>query len=682
MPSITCSRLVDVVDDPKLALSRWFGRPDNGTGTKRPLAPYLSRKRDIFVAFVVVSLPLLVIAILLLVFVFARGRENPGLYVESPTLPFLDSASQDAYYTQVDSGDFLLIGSWASTIAEFVVAPFMVLFSYAVAREVLNATRDHEDGSSRPPLLREIMRGAHVGVWHWVTQKAYKKSQSERGRLPVLSVVDVAGLGLLTATLLTIMVIVGDNWLHAATESVSIRHFDDPTNYMENESKYSSANDDPYSAGFSPIANCTEQLNAPLSQNGSTASPPCSLNDTGNFTNVVYPWQVYLTLDTGISQVSSDFNGINYTNVGDEESRQIATPYQVVTYLKEGVSHSLLFIPDAAAEYDNTLYGYGTHYGVDYVANSVSMVTQCTFVTGECGVHGSTTNTSDVNNISIPFHCYDDFSGNLGQTPATGHERAQGWNMSFYKLVNGKPTTIPIQAASNPFHFYAATAVNSIDLQDFDSDSNLTEGDPQNGSLVNVGNGFTAFALSCEATIYDVTFSIINGSFQDFNTSISSPQKANIVQAPLQVGFGQYHLYQAASTAVLAINYSVALSMGKAFSQTGMALASGAFAFDYNIEQRFRWTVNVARVPKAPFFYLVAVCLIYSAFGIVMTVLALHLRRIPELRDQQAKLMVEWAPELLERDSHREEDEREERRRGDDDVDIREGRRSSVSLDS
>ena len=79
----------------------------------------------------------------------------------------------------------------------------MVLFSYAVAREILHASSDDEDATSRPPLLREIMRGAHAGVWHWVARKTYKRSESAPGRLPVLRVVDVAGLGLLTATLLT-----------------------------------------------------------------------------------------------------------------------------------------------------------------------------------------------------------------------------------------------------------------------------------------------------------------------------------------------------------------------------------------------------------------------------------------------------------------------------------------------
>ena len=199
-----------------------------------------------------------------------------------------------------------------------------------------------------------------------------------------------------------------DNWLHAATESVSITHYDQSTNYTENKNQN---NSDPvfynsYQAGFTTIDGCLDPR-APL---------PCSLNYTGNFTNVANLSFVYLTLGMGISQISSGFNGINLTNEVDQEDKHSATPYQVVTYLKDGVSHSLLFTPDAAAEYENTLLGY-THVGIDYVVNSVSMATQCTFVTKDCGIHKGTTNTSDVDVISIPFHCYNDFSETLVKHP-------------------------------------------------------------------------------------------------------------------------------------------------------------------------------------------------------------------------------------------------------------------------
>lgn len=403
-----------------------------------------------------------------------------------------------------------------------------------------------------------------------------------------------------------------------------------------------------YSAGFSAIDGCQDQLTAVLPPNVSAAPLPCSLNGTGNLTNLANPQYVYLTLDTGISQISTDFNGLNFSQLGEGEERNTATPYQIVTYSPNtNASHSLLFYSDAAVEYDLSAQGLGAHFGIDYVANTTSMVTECTFATQECGIHGEATNSSDGNDISIPFHCYPDFSGNLGQTPATGHERAQGWNMSFYQLTDGKPTNIPVQAQSNPFQFYVATAVNSIDLQTFENET----GRPSDGSLVDAGKGFVAFALTCKATVYDVTFSIVNGSFVGFNPSVSSPQKANIIQAPLQVGFGQYHLYQAASIAVLANNDSVNDTMGKAFSQTGMALASGAFESDFNVQQRLRWNVSITKVPKAPLIFLVVVCLIYSVLGMVMAVLALHLRRRPEVRDQQARLMNEWAPGLLEMDN-------------------------------
>lgn len=452
-----------------------------------------------------------------------------------------------------------------------------------------------------------------------------------------------------------------DNWLHVATEARDITHYDAPTNYTQNKDLYQYENPVNasiggyyYTAGFLTIDECQDQLTAALPQNVSTAPPPCSLNETGNLTNLAHPRDVYLTLGTGISQISSDFNGLNFSQLEEGEEKDTATAYQIVTYSSvTNASHSFLFYTDAAVEYDLSEQGFG-HFGIDYVANTTSMVTECTFATQECGIHSEPTNSSDGNEISIPFHCYADFSGNLGQTPATGHERAQGWNMSFYQLTDGIPTTIPVQAQSNPFQFYVATAVNSIDLKTFENDT----GRPSDGSLVDVGEGFVAFALSCKATIYDVTFSIINGSFGDFNTTISSQQKANIVQAPLQVGFGQYHLYQAASIAVLANNDSVNDTMGKAFSQTGMALASGAFTYDYNIQQRLRWTVSVTVVPKAPLIYLVIVCLVYSVLGMVMSVLALHLRRRPEVRDQQARLMNEWAPELLEMDSREDKKEK------------------------
>lgn len=203
MGSYTFSSLLETVDT-KLSFLRWSGKMDNHREMASAPAPRLSRRRDLFLAFVIVSLPLLVISILLLAFIFLSDREIPASYTEIQALPFFEYPPLNAFYTKVDPGSFLLVGSWASNIAEMVVAPFMVLFSYAVAREIIqHATKDPEDADSRPPLLREIMRGAHLGVWHWFAQKTYKRPRGAHGKEPGFRVVDIAGLGLFTATLLT-----------------------------------------------------------------------------------------------------------------------------------------------------------------------------------------------------------------------------------------------------------------------------------------------------------------------------------------------------------------------------------------------------------------------------------------------------------------------------------------------
>ena len=198
----TFSNLSQTLDSTLSFLRRSGKRKD---GEDQGQAPRWSRKRDILLAFVIVSLPLLVLAILLLAFVFFSDREEPALDIGTRELPLDHLPSNASYYSKVDVGDFLIVSTWASNVAEIVVAPFMVLFSYAVAREILQheAREDRDDGRSQPPLLREIMRGAHAGVWHWVAEKTYRRPKGALGNKRSLRVVDIAGVGLFTATLLT-----------------------------------------------------------------------------------------------------------------------------------------------------------------------------------------------------------------------------------------------------------------------------------------------------------------------------------------------------------------------------------------------------------------------------------------------------------------------------------------------
>lgn len=143
------------------------------------------------------------------------------------------------------------------------------------------------------------------------------------------------------------------------------------------------------------------------------------------------------------------------------------------------------------------------------------------------------------------------FSGDLGRDSIDGLERLTGWDSSFYETVNGRAESISYKLLLNPFYFNISAAVNSAPLSSLED---LGYSNINDGSTVNAGDGWVAFALSCKATVYDATFSLINGSIAGFNATLSDPREASIIKAPLQVGLGQDSLYQQASLAVLSGN--------------------------------------------------------------------------------------------------------------------------------
>ena len=286
----------------------------------------------------------------------------------------------------------------------------------------------------------------------------------------------------------------------------------------------------------------------------------------------------------------------------------------------------MLFHLDAGYEYDDD---DDFNYGIDYTADTTSMATRCEFATQACQFEAL--KPLGNRNLSVPFNCSAIFHGDINFAPLTGLERAPGWNTSFYELVDGLPKEIPVQAQSNPFSFNVSTVIKSVSNL-----SDLLRNYPE-GAIANLGKGRAALALSCSATIYDVTYSLYNGSFHFLNVVPSDPRKASIIQAPLQVGFGQYHLFLSAAVAVP--SGDLLSSMSDAFSQTGMALASGAFMRKVNNAQRFRYDQPVTQVAKGPFWFFVISCALCALLTLAVGVTALVLRRSENVSIEQEKLM-------------------------------------------
>jgi hypothetical protein len=205
-----------------------------------------------------------------------------------------------------------------------------------------------------------------------------------------------------------------------------------------------------------------------------------------------------------------------------------------------------------------------------------------------------------------------------------GLEQFRGCDTSFYEMLHSLPKNISVASQLNPFYFNVTAAVFSTILLDIAETGDV---DIWDGAIVDGGNSRVTFALSCNSTIYDVQYSMINGSITSFNATPSDPRKVSIIKAPIQVGFGRHSLFNAANLAVLNFDQNVSDVMADSFNQVGMALASGGFNNAPNVKERLRYDQLVTKAPKAALWFLVVVCFSYAALGLIIATMACYLRR-------------------------------------------------------
>ena len=165
-----------------------------------------TRKRDLLLASALLFIPLLAIALLCLAFVFVGSKRVRFQFNETNELPILAKdiiTSNSSYYTLEDIGSFTLLGSWASSAAQLVLAPFMVLFSFLIAREIKSSRTDDIETKEVASTLNKLVGGEWIGVWHWISYVIHSTRTGERKKQYKSRAVHVAGMGLLLAGLLS-----------------------------------------------------------------------------------------------------------------------------------------------------------------------------------------------------------------------------------------------------------------------------------------------------------------------------------------------------------------------------------------------------------------------------------------------------------------------------------------------
>ena len=352
------------------------------------------------------------------------------------------------------------------------------------------------------------------------------------------------------------------------------------------------------------------------------------------------PTNVYLLLLGGVNRMTSDFQDTDFQMLATDFNNQEASLDQIVNYIdpSTNLSHSILFYLPSAQEYDNS--SSISRLGLDYVATTTSMSTDCSFATKACGLRNITDPSEP--DQQLLYDCFPSFQGDLenltrsdNTSAPTPIEVVRGWNTSFYQFINGTQQPVSLREPLNPFTFSAVADLNSFPFSSF---TGYDAGDVDDGDVINAGSGHLAFALNCTASVYDVTYSLIDGNITQINKTLSDPRKAAVIRAPLQAGFGANYLYQQASFATISTRALLDL-MADAFSQAGIAGSYGVFEPDATALQRVRYDWTVTIVNKAALIFQVTVCMLYAAVGLVIMVVGLAARRSEAVREYQVKLL-------------------------------------------
>ena len=358
----------------------------------------------------------------------------------------------------------------------------------------------------------------------------------------------------------------------------------------------------------------------------------CSLDNEQ--TGVAMPESTYLLLNTGISDTTANFTNLDFVTL-DAKADKASALLDLVVHTNDSKkpAHSFFFWSGAVEEYESDTR---ENYGLDYVAQTTSVSTTCSFITSSCNIVNATSTQGP-----LLYDCYDTFIGDLSRAPPGGIEEVVGWNTGFYDSVDGTPQHTSNETQSNPFEFFVAAVIKSslTSVDDIQAIlSNQTDNATQPHDFFYAGSGRIVFMLNCTSGVYDVNYTLSAGNITEFNAKLSDPATTAIVKAPFQLGFGTYNLAQRAISAFI-IPDTFLDTMALAVSQVTIAGSYGAFTYGLNIAQRFRWNQIVTQVSKPALIYFIVVCLLYSVLGLGLMIAAFILRAEQRVREKQASLL-------------------------------------------
>ena len=287
---------------------------------------------------------------------------------------------------------------------------------------------------------------------------------------------------------------------------------------------------------------------------------------------------------------------------------------------------------------------------MDFRTSTYALSTTCSPAAKTCNLHLENVCISPTGcplgpiqyTLTMPYNCSADLYGDLyddstSSTFVNGSSFGTVSNIHFFLQLfqkqgfsDGIAPIGNVSVTPNPFYFTIGGAVDATpDLAN----------DPD--TVASNQNFNSAFMLNCTATIYELDYTsvngtVVNGTFTKANQSISDNLGWTFLYAPW---LSRNSLESAFISGAQETNSTQEFAdyFAREFSRSSISMLAGITDNKLNDVEQLRESRLVTRLPKAPFFTLIILNLLFATVGIILAIIAFA-SQPKRVRDIQARL--------------------------------------------
>ncbi|KAL2066479.1 hypothetical protein VTL71DRAFT_2550 [Oculimacula yallundae] len=264
---------------------------------------------------------------------------------------------------------------------------------------------------------------------------------------------------------------------------------------------------------------------------------------------------------------------------------------------------------------------------IDYQSHTWGLKTQCAPVTSQC-IDLAAPSVGNRLDYKCPFA----MEGRVSTDARSAFQNQ--FLMTYFTNSTAVSNSTYTTDLANPYYFATLAIVN----QNIGNDLELAK-DPE---ITTSGHGAGVFAVFCNTTVYDISYTSINNTITHFDAKPANSTLTNIIQGSQQyTSVGNPNLIQGASVGMLISKTAqdVADSFALTYSQIALGVGSAAFEPQEAVNAQRRESILVAKVPVVPLAVLLGANMALVVLGCVLLGVAVGAAK-GDTREVQARLSV------------------------------------------